>query len=267
MHVYSPPGCFLTLGPQFVQRKAHARINASIRSQPHKDERRDLLADLMQLHREKPEFSEIYLRRLALTNFGAGHETTTSAMTSMLAMVGSHGDVQRRVHAELRSRPDAARYETASRLEYTQASIKEAQRLYPVIGMSLPRRAPRGGFTIHGIHVPDGTTVGCNPVALHRNPDVFGHDADIYRPDRWLAGDGRAWAMERHNLTWGGGARTCPGRHLAELIVYKAVAALLQEFEVMARLPEERDVIYYFMAMLTGVKVRFMQRDRKAETS
>ncbi len=67
--------------------------------------------------------------------------------------------------------------------------------------------------------------------------------------------------MDRCNLTWGGGARTCPGRNLAELILYKAVCALLREFEVeVVAMPSGQQICYYFMAMLTGVKVRFRER-------
>ena len=52
----------------------------------------------------------------------------------------------------------------------------------------------------------------------------------------------------------------CPGRHLAELIVFKVVPRLLAEFELEVEMPELSEVKYYFMAMLTGVKIRFLSR-------
>jgi cytochrome P450 len=65
--------------------------------------------------------------------------------------------------------------------------------------------------------------------------------------------------MERINLIWGGGARTCPGRHLAELVIFKVVPALLKDFDLkITAMPEESKMPYYFMAMLTGVKARFL---------
>ncbi len=219
-----------------------------------------MLSELIQLHKDKPnEFKEIYLRRLAVTNFGAGHETMCSALTSIIAMVGSHGDVQMRVAEEVRTSQNATGYDDAIRLRYTQAAIKEAQRLHPVIGMSLSRRVPESGLWLHGYYLPPGTTVGCNPVSLHRNGDIFGDSVDRFDPDRWLDEE-RSKAMERYNLFWGGGARTCPGRHLAELIVYKTVSALIKEFDIEVTMPDEGDIQYYFMAMLTGVGVRFLPR-------
>lgn len=195
-----------------------------------------------------------------MTNFGAGHETTTSALTASIAMIASHPKSKELVFEELESVARPVGLDNSSTLTYTQACIKEAQRLHPVIGMSLPRRVPAGGLRIHGHYFPAGTTVGCNPVSLHRNPDIFGPDAEAFNPDRWLDADLDAKAMKRYNLTWGGGARTCPGRHLAELILYKVVPTLVKEFEIQVDIPPEEDMPFYFMAMLSGVKARFVPR-------
>ncbi|KAK3317082.1 cytochrome P450 76C2 [Apodospora peruviana] len=263
-----------------VYHKTSKRIGAALRKEkevntkPSKRKKKqdeqpvDLLTDLIQLHQIRPEFTEPYLRRMAITNFGAGHETMCSALTSVMAMIGSHPDVQAKVADEVLQcgTSDPPDYDTAIRLTYTQASIKEAQRLHPVIGMSLSRKVPAGaGMSVHGHHFLAGTAVGCNPVALHRNSEIFGSDADEFNPDRWLEVDTETRrAMDRYNLTWGGGARTCPGRHLAELVLYKVIPALVREFEVHVTIPPEEEVRYYFMAMLTGVKARFLPRKRWA---
>lgn len=133
--------------------------------------------------------------------------------------------------------------------------------LYPVIAMSLPRRAPAGALRLHGRWIPPGRMVGCNPVALHRNRDIFGADAEAYNPGRWLGADAAADAlrtMDRYSLSWGGGSRTCPGRHLAELVVFKVVAGLLEHFDVRVELPPEDAQRTYFLAMMTGVRARFL---------
>ncbi|KAB5549552.1 cytochrome P450 [Coniochaeta sp. 2T2.1] len=244
-----------------VYQKASRRINSSLRPNPPKDARKDLLSDLIQLHKEKPAFKEAYLRRLAITNFGAGHETTTSALTATIAMISSHPASKNRVLEEVDHVPAPTSFDTTSSLSYTQACIKEAQRLHPVIGMALPRRVPAGGAYIHGHYFPAGTTVGCNPISLHQNGDIFGADADVYNPGRWFDETLDTRAMKRYNLTWGGGARTCPGRHLAELILHKVVPTLMREFDIQVDIPPEEDMPFYFMAMLSGVKARFLPRN------
>ncbi|KAK4442341.1 cytochrome P450 [Podospora aff. communis PSN243] len=250
-----------------VYQKSSKRIAAALRADKSsvKDARKDLLADLIQLHKDRPEFTETYLRRLAVTNFGAGHETMCSALTSIMTMIGSHPGTAEEIRNELPSDPQIISHDDALRLRYTQACIKEAQRLHPVIGMSLPRRAPVEGLSLHGYYIPPGTTVGCNPVSLHRNPHIFGPKSDDYLPDRWLDADPEmARAMERCNLTWGGGARMCPGRHLAEMVLYKVVPALIKEFDVdIVAMPRHEEVKYYFMAMLTGVTARFVPVDKR----
>lgn len=253
-----------------MQKKTNARIRSILRGKS-RDNRKDITADLIKLHQQRPdEFKEHYLRRMAITNFGAGHETMTSTLISAFAMLGAHPEAQRRVSREVAGSDSGSglfAYDDAVRLRLTQASIREAQRLHPVIGMALPRRAPRGGMAVHGLAIPPGTTVGCNPVSLHRSRDIFGNDAEVYRPERWLGGGGgdddddeKIRAMERYNLIWGGGARTCPGRHLAEMLVSKIVPALVANFEVEVAVPPDEEMPYYFMAMLTGVKARFLPR-------
>ncbi|KAL1838134.1 hypothetical protein VTJ49DRAFT_3013 [Mycothermus thermophilus] len=232
-----------------VYQRVSKRVTNALRHPvpPHikRDERKDLLTELINLHKEHPEFTENYLRRMAVTNFGAGHETLCSTLTAAFAMIGCHPEVQRKVAAEVRAFRGARAYDNISLIPYTQASIKESQRLHPVIGLSLSRKVPPGGTTLHGYFLPAGTTVGCNPTALHRNPAIVGPDADTYSPDRWLRKDdpARVSGMERMSLVWGGGGRTCPGRHLAELIVSKVVAALLQEFDMeITAMPREDEM-------------------------
>src|SRR4051812_157966 len=35
------------------------------------------------------------------------------------------------------------------------------------------------------LFVPKGTLVAYNPYAMHRRKDLFGPDADVFRPERW----------------------------------------------------------------------------------
>ncbi|KAL2193255.1 cytochrome P450 [Corynascus similis CBS 632.67] len=245
-----------------VYQKISKRIAGALREPSHKVAKRrppqDLLADLISLHKRRPEFKELYLRRLAVTNFGAGHETMCSALTAAMAMIGSHHEVRRRVVDEVRHGPSIKESDNCPHLQYTRASIKEAQRLHPVIGMSLSRKVPRPGLSLHGHFFPAGTSVGCNPVGLHLQAEIFGDDATNYNPDRWLQNDLVVRQMERINLTWGGGARSCPGRHLAELVLHKVVPALLKEFDLeITFMPKETEMPCYFMSMLSGVKARF----------
>ncbi|KAK0766295.1 hypothetical protein N5P37_000016 [Trichoderma harzianum] len=243
-----------------VGKRISRRIKSTLKPNAPKDNRADLLADLIQLHKDKPDFTESYLRKMAVTNFGAGHETMASTLTSIFTMIGTNDGVQKRVKQEIRDAVDSLSYVGTNQLQYTRAAIREAMRLHPVLSMSLPRRVPDMGSHIHGYFIPGGTTVGCNPVALHRNANVvIGPDPDAYNPDRWLGGEiFDIRLMDRYSLNWGGGPRTCPGKNLAEMVVYKVVSALFERFDVEVATPPEIGQPSYFLSMMTGVKARFL---------
>ena len=54
----------------------------------------------------------------------------------------------------------------------------------------LPLSSPITGLDgkeIHEVHIPKGTDVIIAILAANRNPDVWGPDAEEWKPDRWLA--------------------------------------------------------------------------------
>lgn len=59
------------------------------------------------------------------------------------------------------------------------------------------------------VFVPKGTSATINIHSLHRRPDIFGDDADEFKPERWAS-----LKMLDHwsYLPFGGGPRTCIGR-------------------------------------------------------
>lgn len=223
----------------------------------------NLAADLIRLHQEKPEFNDNYLRKMIITNFGAGHETMASTLTSLMAMIGSHPDVQARLSHELQHTQhfDPSSHDQAHHT-YLHAVIKESKRLHPVLAMSLPRTVPASGLSLHGHFFPAGTTVGCSPIALHRNKDICGTNPSAFDPDRWLGSSDRAIEtardMDIYNLSWGGGARSCPGRHLAEMIVWRICLAIFSNFNVHLTVPADDTMPVYFLSMMTGARARFI---------
>ncbi|KAI1208540.1 cytochrome P450 [Annulohypoxylon truncatum] len=227
----------------------------------------DMLAELLAATTKKPNWKVHYASAMASFNFIAGHETTTSIAVSTLVSICSSPSIKSRVQAELdsssSSSPGAAL--DFEKCKYTQAALKETLRLHPVTSLALWRKVPPGPpLQLHGHSFPPGTTVGVNVPALHVNPSIYGADAELYRPERWLASP-EAWRqLDRLSLAWGGGAHTCPGRNLAELMLAKVVPRLLSEFDV--QIVERPDVrameSFTYIAIMTGVKARFWARGR-----
>ncbi|KAJ0349362.1 hypothetical protein COL154_013597 [Colletotrichum chrysophilum] len=74
-------------------------------------------------------------------------------------------------------------------------------RMHPGVSYPLERIVPEGGVELCGVHLPAGTVVGMNAAVVHRNYEIFGQDADEFRPERWLCSEEQAKNMDRHLLT------------------------------------------------------------------
>lgn len=112
-----------------------------------------------------------------------------------------------------------------------QAVIIETLRLFPPF-TGLPFKAvPPQGDTIDGKHVPGGTLIAPNFWTTGRNRALFGEDAEVFRPERWLEADAAAAATgdrERRaemrrvaELAFGYGRWGCAGKMIAFLELNK----------------------------------------------
>lgn len=64
--------------------------------------------------------------------------------------------------------------------------MKEAMRLHPGVAFPLERYIPTGGAIICGQWLPEGTNVSVNATVIHMDKNVYGEDADQFRPERWI---------------------------------------------------------------------------------
>ena len=105
-------------------------------------------------------------------------------------------------------------------MPYLQATIKEAMRVHPSVGMMMERHVPKGGVMICGKFIPEGTTVvGINPWVVARDETTYGEDVDTFRPERWLeAKEEQLKAMERASLAFGAGSRVCIGKSISLMV-------------------------------------------------
>ncbi|KAL3478704.1 cytochrome P450 [Aspergillus californicus] len=138
---------------------------------------------------------------------------------------------------------DVIPFTSANKLPYLDAVINEAFRMHPAVGLLLERVTPPQGAVICGEHVPGGTVVGCNAWVIHQNKEVFGPDADVYRPERWLESEGvdaaRLSRMRQTMFQFGAGSRTCIGRNISLMETYKMVPTFLRKFRIELAEPAE----------------------------
>ncbi|KAK5000694.1 hypothetical protein LTR66_000485 [Elasticomyces elasticus] len=149
-------------------------------------------------------------------------------------------------------------------MTYLQAYIKETMRIHPALGQILPRIVPTGGVHLCGKFIPEGTEVGCNAWTVHRDRAIFGDDVDDWRPERWLDSDEhRVKEMDRYMFIFGGGSRTCMGRHIAMLELSKLVPELFSTYEIQLIDPSRYTDHCKWLVVQTGLDVKLWLRDQR----
>lgn len=106
----------------------------------------------------------------------------------------------------------------ASKMPYLQACIKESLRLWvPLNGLNT-KVAPAEGIEVKGIHIPGGTEVAHAHHSMMRRREIFGENADIFYPERWLGDCGDALQKRREDvwhLSFSHGRFACLGKPIA----------------------------------------------------
>ena len=129
-------------------------------------------------------------------------------------------------------------------LPYLDACVKESFRMHPAAGLPLERVTPPAGIEICGENIPGNTIVGCSAWVIHKRPEVFGDDVENYRPERWLEVSGeKRKEMDGTLFHFGAGARTCIGKNISLLEVYKLVPSFLRRFEVSIPIQEKEIIL------------------------
>ncbi len=182
------------------------------------------------------------VRRQALTLMIAGHETTSGLISFALHNLAANPSVQERLRAQvdevLGPDPNALpSYEQLERLDLIERVLSETLRLRPIAPILM--RYPREDAVLGGRWaVEKGAGLAVLLPALHRDPAVWGEDADRFDPDRWAPN--RAIELPPNSYKpFGTGVRACIGQGFALQEATLALAVILRRFEISDPRPGE----------------------------
>ncbi|KAK1771867.1 cytochrome P450-like protein [Phialemonium atrogriseum] len=246
----------------------------------------DLLSKFLAAHDTRPEFmTNTLVQTMAVSMAFAGSETTAISLSAVFYFLLKNPVRLARLRAEI---DDAARagafsdsesglvtWHESQRLVYLDACVKEAFRLHPAPGLPMERVVPEGGIEICGRYVKGGTIVGCSAWVIHKDKRVFGEDVEAYRPERWLPDEaksateaGRAAEEQRIKemngtmLQFGMGSRTCIGKNISLLEIYKLVPSMLRRFEIQFKDPnQEWELVNAWFVKQNNFTTTFKLRD------
>jgi len=159
------------------------------------------------------------------------------------------------IDSVLQGSEDAISYETLmSSMPYTKAVLHETLRLHPPVPKNV-RQALDDDILPDGTHVNKGDFIGYSNWCMGRNKSVWGQDADLFVPERWLVPDPNAdptSSAARFGkfkpesqfkfISFNAGPRLCLGQTFALLEAMVTTCILLQryEFKLVPRHPVPR---------------------------
>ncbi|KAK9362146.1 cytochrome P450 [Lipomyces starkeyi] len=218
------------------------------------------------------------LRDQLLNILLAGRDTTAGLLSWIFYLLARHPRVFEKLRTEIidtfgdsHNSPGKKQinFETLKHATYLRHVLNEVLRLYPSVPQNFrvankDTTLPRGGGADgkSPVLVRKGEKVFYTVWLMHRRKDLFGDDAEVFRPERWA--EGNTWMWEY--LPFNGGPRICLGQQYALTEAGYTVVRLLQEFDTLENrdLPEE-DGVPSKRALLTmsnanGVHVRLYKK-------
>jgi len=159
----------------------------------------------------------------------AGHDTTATALTYSLWILGHHPEIQARVAAEAAEIGDRELTpDDVPRLGYTAQVLHESLRLCPPAA-GVGRLATRD-IEVDGYRVEAGSLIAVGIYGLHHDPAIW-PDPMAFDPDRFSPENVKArnrWEF----LPFLGGGRPCIGEHFARLETTLAMATIVRAMEI-----------------------------------
>ncbi|KAH0443887.1 cytochrome P450 [Colletotrichum camelliae] len=206
------------------------------------DKKSDMIASFIRHGMDEDDIlSEATLQMIA------GSDTTAASLRVVMLYLLTHPRVYAKLQAEIDAfHTDKQVHEasgiisdaSARKLEYLQAVIKEGMRVHPPVTDSVPKRVPDEGDTViidgRAVFLPGGTNVNYAVWPLHLSKDIFGEDAEEFRPEHWLleTNEGKLATMNKvHELVFGYGKYQCLGRPIAMMEIGKTVFELIRNFD------------------------------------
>lgn len=117
----------------------------------------------------------------------------------------------------------------SKKLKYLEACINESLRLHSTSSMGLPRVVPEGGLNVCGRYFKEGTILSVPSYTIHRDPETWGEDVEVFRPERWFERDQNLIQKTFNPFSYG--PRGCVGKNLATMELFIIIATVFRRYE------------------------------------
>ncbi|XP_055814393.1 cytochrome P450 704C1-like [Solanum dulcamara] len=258
----------------FVYKMIHIRTEQM--SKPETDlpmqwKKEDILSRFLQITDTDPK----YLRDIILSFLIAGKDTTATTLSWFIYVLCKYPHVQEKVVQEINeaatekeNATDITYFaanvseEALEKMQYLHAALTETLRLYPAVPLD-PKICFSDDILPDGFSVNKGDMVSYLPYAMGRMKFIWGDDAEEYKPERWLDGDGFFRPENPFKFTaFQAGPRICLGKEFAYRQM-KIFSAVLLAYFVFKLSDDKKTIKYKTMINLHidgGLHVRVFRR-------
>ena len=210
------------------------------------------------LARETPDREA--LRNQIINILAAGRDTTACLLSWAFFLLVRHPTVLEKLRTEIYSHcnsKDRLHRQDLRDLTYLQNVLKETLRLYPSIPLNTRSATKTTVLPLGGgpdrkspVLIRKGQAVAYSIYAMHRRPDLYGMDAEVFRPERW--NEDLPMNSDPVKQRWGylpfhGGPRVCLGMDFALTEAAYTVVRIFLAFPTI-KLPEGMSPV------LTGIE-------------
>ncbi len=178
------------------------------------------------------KLSDENIRFQMVTFLIAGHETTSGLLSFACYLLLKNPEAMVRAQAlcdEVMGH-ETPRLEHLAKLRFLEQILMESLRLWPTAPAFAVKPVEATMLAGRYAVTPDDTLLILEPM-LHRDPAVWGDDAEAFRPERFEP-DVAAGLPPNAWKPFGNGARACIGRAFAMQEAQLVLAMLLQRFDI-----------------------------------
>uniref|UniRef100_A0A0E0D746 Cytochrome P450 n=1 Tax=Oryza meridionalis TaxID=40149 RepID=A0A0E0D746_9ORYZ len=160
-------------------------------------EKKSVISVLLSLQKTEPEvYTDIVIVNLCAALFAAGTETTAMTIEWAMSLLLNHPKILKKAKAEIDASVGNSRLingDDMPHLSYLQCIINETLRLYPVAPLLIPHESS-ADCKVNGYHIPSGTMLLVNVIAIQRDPMVW-KEPNKFKPERFENGESEGLLM------------------------------------------------------------------------
>ncbi|KAK6116408.1 hypothetical protein DH2020_049870 [Rehmannia glutinosa] len=195
----------------------------------------DYLGQLVKISHESDVKKRITIDQMIdeiRTIYGAGHLTTTSLLGWCIFLLAINTEWQDKSREEVnrtfgKNSPDS---DGIARLKIMNMIINECLRLYPPV-LTVTRKVAKE-VKLGDLCLPPKMNIFISILALHHNPQIWGKDVHLFRPERFEGGVAKATNNNGAAfLPFGLGPRTCVGLNFTTNEAKIALSMILQKYK------------------------------------